>query len=98
LEVSVSDNNIDQALRVLKKKLQREGVFKEMRNHRFYEKPSEKKARKKVEARRRLQKSIRTMQNRLKGTGQFSRPRHQPFRIGLTTRPGFSRLDSGTIG
>ena len=43
--VSVRDNNVDQALRVLKKKMQREGMFREMRNRRAYEKPSEKKAR-----------------------------------------------------
>lgn len=42
LQVLVRDNNIDQALRVLKKKMQREGVFREMKRRRFYEKPSEK--------------------------------------------------------
>jgi len=41
MQVLVRDNNIDQALRVLKKKMQREGVFREMRRRRFYEKPSE---------------------------------------------------------
>ena len=44
--VSVRDNNVDQALRILKKKMQREGVFREMKNRRVYEKPSEKKAKK----------------------------------------------------
>ena len=39
--VSVRDNNVDQALRILKKKMQREGVFREMKNRRVYEKPSE---------------------------------------------------------
>jgi len=43
LKVLVRDNNIDQALRVLKKKMQREGVFREMKRRRSYEKPSEKK-------------------------------------------------------
>jgi len=47
LQVLVRDNNIDQALRVLKKKMQREGVFREMKQRRSYEKPSEKKTRKK---------------------------------------------------
>ena len=47
--VTVRDNNIDQALRVLKKKMQREGVFREMKNRRAYEKPSEKKKRIKLE-------------------------------------------------
>ena len=45
MEVSVRDNNVDQALRVLKKKLQREGVFREMKLKQHFEKPSEKKAR-----------------------------------------------------
>lgn len=56
MDVSVNDNNVDQALRVLKKKMQREGIFKDMKIHRHYEKPSEKKARKKVEAQRRQRK------------------------------------------
>jgi len=44
LQVSVRDNNVDQALRVMKKKMQREGMFREMRAKEFYEKPSVKKA------------------------------------------------------
>jgi len=47
LQVFVRDNNVDQALRVLKKKMQREGVFREMKRRRFYEKPSEQSAREK---------------------------------------------------
>ena len=54
--VTVRDNNVDQALRVLKKKLQREGVFREMKNRRAYEKPSERRAREKAEAIRRARK------------------------------------------
>lgn len=57
--VSVRDNNIDQALRVLKKKMQREGVFREMKRRRSYEKPSEKAAREKGEAIRRHRKAAR---------------------------------------
>jgi small subunit ribosomal protein S21 len=41
LHVMVRDNNVEQALRVLKRKLQREGVFREMKRRRFYEKPSD---------------------------------------------------------
>ena len=41
VQVLVRDNNVDQALRALKKKMQREGVFREMKRRRFYEKPSE---------------------------------------------------------
>lgn len=59
MQVIVRDNNVDQALRVLKKKLQREGVFREMKRRRAYEKPSEKRAREKGEAVRRARKLIR---------------------------------------
>ena len=50
MEVSVRDNNIEQAIRVLKKKMQREGVFREVKLRNSYEKPSEKKAREKSES------------------------------------------------
>jgi small subunit ribosomal protein S21 len=59
LQVFVRDNNVDQALRVLKKKMQREGVFREMKRRRFYEKPSEQTAREKSEAVRRSRKLAR---------------------------------------
>ncbi len=59
LQVLVRDNNVDQALRVLKKKLQREGVFREMKARSAYEKPSEKRAREKAEAIRRQRKLAR---------------------------------------
>ena len=47
LTVNVKDNNIEQALRSMKKKLQREGLFKEMKLRKHYEKPSLKRAREK---------------------------------------------------
>jgi small subunit ribosomal protein S21 len=59
VQVLVRDNNVDQALRALKKKLQREGVFREMKLRNFYEKPSEKRAREKAEAIRRARKLAR---------------------------------------
>ena len=59
MQVFVRDNNVEQALRVLKKKMQREGVFREMKRRRFYEKPSEQAAREKSEAVRRLRKAAR---------------------------------------
>ena len=59
MQVTVRDNNVDQALKVLKKKMQREGLFREMRQHKFYEKPSEKRTRKKAEAIRRARKLAR---------------------------------------
>ena len=57
--VTVRDNNVDQALRVLKKKMQREGVFREMKNRRSYEKPSERRAREAAESTRRVRKLMR---------------------------------------
>ena len=59
VQVQVRDNNMDQALRALKKKLQREGLFREMKLRRHYEKPSEKKARRKSESVRRARKLLR---------------------------------------
>lgn len=59
MQVFVRDNNVDQALRVLKKKMQREGVFREMKRRRFYEKPSERATREKAESVRRRRKLAR---------------------------------------
>ena len=56
VEVLVRDNDVDQALRALKKKMQREGIFREMKMRRSYEKPSERRAREKAEAIRRARK------------------------------------------
>jgi small subunit ribosomal protein S21 len=59
VQVLVRDNNVDQALKVLKKKMQREGVFREMKLHGHYEKPSERRIREKSEAIRRARKLAR---------------------------------------
>lgn len=59
MQVMVRDNNVDQALRALKKKLQREGVFREIKLRQHYEKPSERRAREKAEAIRRARKLAR---------------------------------------
>ena len=64
VQVIVRDNNIDQALRALKKKLQREGVFREMKLRRHFEKPSEKRARERAEAIRRSRKLLRKRMER----------------------------------
>jgi small subunit ribosomal protein S21 len=64
VQVLVRDNNVDQALRALKKKLQREGVFREMKLRRSYEKPSERRAREKAEAVRRYRKLLRKRMER----------------------------------
>ncbi|HMG50274.1 MULTISPECIES: 30S ribosomal protein S21 [Inquilinus] len=59
MQVFVRDNNIDQALRVLKKRMQREGIFREMKQRRSYEKPSERRIREEAEAVRRQRKALR---------------------------------------
>ena len=64
VQIVVRDNNVEQALRALKKKMQREGTFREMKRRKFYEKPSEKKARQKAEAVRRARKLIRKRMQR----------------------------------
>ena len=64
VSVNVRDNNVDQALKVLKKKMQREGIFREMKLRRHYEKPSEKKAREQSESIRRSRKMDRKRRER----------------------------------
>ncbi|MBK8160773.1 30S ribosomal protein S21 [uncultured Dongia sp.] len=64
MQVLVRDNNVDQALRALKKKMQREGIFREMKMRRNYEKPSERKARESAEAVRRYRKLMRKRMER----------------------------------
>ncbi|MBV8132727.1 MAG: 30S ribosomal protein S21 [Alphaproteobacteria bacterium] len=59
MEVFVRDNDVNGALRVLKKKMQREGVFRKMKRRRAYEKPSERRVREKAEAVRRHRKMLR---------------------------------------
>ena len=64
MQVLVRENNVDQALRVLKRKMQREGVFREMKQRRSYEKPSERRIREKAEALRRTRKLARKQTQR----------------------------------
>ena len=77
MQVIVRDNNVDQALKVLKRKLQREGVFRELRRQKFYEKPSEKRARERSEAIRRARKVARKRAE-LEGLLPASPPRTSP--------------------
>jgi small subunit ribosomal protein S21 len=65
MQVFVRDNNIDGALRVLKKKMQREGILRAVKLHRRYEKPSERRAREKAEGVRRYRKAMRKRMERL---------------------------------
>jgi len=79
----VRDNNVEQALRVLKKKMQREGVFREMKRRRFYEKPSEQAAREKNEAVRRFRRPLARGQfsmvrSRLRAKSQITTPTARP--------------------
>ena len=72
VQIFVRDNNVDQALKALKKKMQREGTFREMKRHVHYEKPSEKRARQKAEAVRRARKLAR---KRAQREGLIAAPR-----------------------
>jgi small subunit ribosomal protein S21 len=74
VQVFVRDNNVDQALKALKRKMQREGVFREMKLRKHYEKPSERKARERAEAIRRARKLARKKLQR-EGSLPPSKPR-----------------------
>ena len=76
MQVLVRDNYVEQAMRVLKKKMQREGVFREMRARRAYEKPSEKRVREKSEAVRRTRKAARKQALR---EGLLPAPKKKPM-------------------
>ena len=64
MQVVVRDNNVEQAIRALKKKMQREGLFREMKEHRAYEKPSERRVREKAQAIARQRKATRKKMQR----------------------------------
>jgi small subunit ribosomal protein S21 len=84
LQVFVRDNNVDQALRILKKKMQREGVFREIKRRRFYEKPSERATREKAEAARRARKLARKQAVR---DGLIAAPRKKRVETGRSAAP-----------
>ena len=75
VQIFVRDNNVDQALKALKKKMQREGIFREMKMRGHYEKPSEKRAREKAEAVRRARKLAR---KRAQREGLIPAPKKAP--------------------
>ena len=85
MQVLVRDNNVDQALKALKKKMQREGIFREMKLRGHYEKPSEKKAREKAEAVRRARKLAR---KKLQREGLLPQKPKTDTRGGPGTGPG----------
>jgi small subunit ribosomal protein S21 len=92
LLVQVRDNNVDQALKALKKKMQREGIFREMKLRNYYEKPSEKRVREQAEAVRRARKLARKRAQReglLPGKAAGTKPGAKAGgRPGGAARPG----------
>ena len=63
--VTVKNGNVDRAMRTLKKKLQKEGLLKELKQRQFFEKPSAKRARKKAEGIKRYQRNLKKKQERV---------------------------------
>ena len=86
MQVIVRDNNVDQALKVLKKKMQREGIFREMKARRSYEKPAERRGREKAEAIRRSRKAARKLAIR---EGLIAGPKKKP--LNTQRRPAVAR-------
>ena len=95
MQVLVRDNNVDQALKALKKKMQREGIFREMKLRGHYEKPSEKKAREKAEAIRRARKLAR---KRAQREGLLPGKPKPMLRTGGPGRPGGGHGGPGASG
>lgn len=91
MRIMVRDNNVEQALRVMKKKMQREGVFRQLKRAAAFEKPSEKRIREKAEAIRRARKAHRKklqregllpmpkLKPRVPRPGQFGGQNREPF-------------------
>ena len=65
MQVVVKNGNVERAMRTLKKKLQKEGLLKELKQKQYFEKPSAKKARKKAEGIKRYQRNLRKKMERL---------------------------------
>ena len=84
MRVLVRDNNVDQALRALKRKMQREGLFREMKAHNAYEKPSERRVRERGEAIRRAKKLARKKAQR---EGLLPAPKPKPRDALRVNRP-----------
>jgi len=93
VQVLVRDNNVDQALRVLKKKMQREGIFRELKQHRAYEKPSEKRKREQADAIRRSRKLARKKAQR-DGLLPMPKPKERPARPHPVSSPVTSSAQS----
>ena len=65
MQVVVKNGNVERAMRTLKKKLQKEGLLKELKQKQYFEKPSEKKARKKAEGIKRYQRNLKKKMERV---------------------------------
>jgi len=74
MQVIVRDNNVEQAMRALKKKMQREGVFREIKERRAYEKPSERRVRERAQAIARQRKANR---KKLQREGLLAAPKRR---------------------
>jgi small subunit ribosomal protein S21 len=87
VQVLVRDNNVDQALKALKRKLQREGVLRELKARRHYEKPSERRAREAQEAVRRARKAARKQAEREGLIAPRKRPERPARRPAVAAAP-----------
>ncbi len=87
MQVLVRDNNVDQALKALKRKLQREGVIRELKARRHYEKPSERRTREAQEAVRRARKLARKQAEREGLIAPKKRPEPRPRRPAISASP-----------
>lgn len=67
MQVTVQDNNVEKAIKVLKRKLTKEGVFRQLKEKRWHEKPSDLRRRKQRQARRRLRRQMARARARSQG-------------------------------
>jgi small subunit ribosomal protein S21 len=70
VQVTVQDNNVEKAIKILKRKLTKEGVFRQLKEKRWHEKPSDAKRRKQRQARRRMRRQMARVRAREKGRGR----------------------------
>jgi len=65
MQIVVKNGNVERAMRTLKKKLQKEGLLRELKQKQYFEKPSAKRKRKKAEGIKRYQRALKKKQERL---------------------------------
>ena len=101
MRIIVRDNNVEQALRFMKKKMQREGLFRELRMKEAFEKPSEKRVREEAEAVRRARKAQRKKLQReglLPAPKKIEKPRRGGMAGGMSGGIGMIGGGTGTGG